>query len=147
MCKQAFILLCATALAGCNMAPKYIRPIPPTPPNYALAHQTGGQSAEMVGWEQFFGDPQLRAYLAAALANNRNLAAATARIAQAQAQFRIQNAARLPQLNGTANGTPTRTPLGSLGFGGALAGTGGASSITFNQYAVQVAISSFEIDF
>lgn len=147
MYKRAFILLGVTALAGCNMAPKYVRPLPPTPTAYALAHQAGGQSAELVGWEQFFGDPRLKAYLAAALANNRNLAAATARIAQAQAQFRIQNAARLPQLDGKANGARTRTPLGSLGFGDALGGTGGASSITSNQYAVQVAVSAFELDF
>jgi len=147
MCKRVFVLLCATALVGCNMAPKYVRPTLPTPTNYVAEHQTGGLLAERVGWEQFFGDPQLKVYLAAALANNRNMAAATARIAQARAQFRIQNAARLPQLDGNASGTRTRTPLGSLGFGDALGGDGAASSVTSNQYAVQVAVSSFELDF
>jgi multidrug efflux system outer membrane protein len=90
-----------------------------------------------------FGDPRLKAYIAAALANNQDLAAATARIEQARAQFRIRQSQRLPQLDGNASGTRTRAPLGSLGLGDAL----GNGSVTYDQYAVQVAVSAFELDF
>jgi multidrug efflux system outer membrane protein len=87
-----------------------------------------------VAWESFFGDPQLKAYVSAALQNNRDLVAATARIEQARAQFRIQNADRLPTVGLGASGSRSRTPTP-------------AGPVTSDLYAVQIAMTSFELDF
>lgn len=143
MRKAVLALMSATALSACNLAPHYVQPVPPVPAAFPASVEAVGQTAQAVSWDHFFGDPQLRTYIAAALSHNRDLAAATARIAQAKAQFRIREAERLPQLDGNANATRTRTPLGSLGLGDAL----GNGSVTYNQYSVQVATSSFELDF
>jgi efflux transporter, outer membrane factor (OMF) lipoprotein, NodT family len=143
MRNRAHILIGVALLGGCNMAPKYVQPVPPVPASFPGAPSSGGESAAAVGWQRFFGDPQLKAYIAAALANNRDLAAAAARIEQAKAQFRIRQAEQLPQVDGSANGTRTRAPLGSLGLGDSL----GSGSITYNQYSVRVATSAFELDF
>ena len=138
MRKLALALISTSALSACNLAPRYVQPVPPVPAAFPVSAAQSGEMAKAVSWERFFGDPQLRAYIAAALSHNRDLAAATARIAQAKAQFRVQKAQRLPELGGNANGARTRTPLGSLGLGDTL----GDGSITYNQYSVQVAATS-----
>jgi len=143
MHKAPFTLIGLALLGGCNMAPAYVRPVPPVPASFPAPPTASGEAATAVGWQRFFGDPQLKADIGAALANNRDLAAATARIEQARAQFRIQQAAQLPQVDSSAGATRTRAPLGSLGFGDSL----GNGSITYNQYSVRVATSSFELDF
>lgn len=143
MRKPALGLLGAAALSGCNLTPTYVRPSSPVPAAYSSTNGQAGETASAISWESFFGDPRLKAYIAVALANNRDLAAASARIEQARAQFRIRQSQRLPQLGGNASGTRTRAPLGSLGLGDAL----GNGSVTYDQYAVQVAVSAFELDF
>lgn len=137
------IVFALALLGGCNMAPSYVQPVPPVPAAFPITSARGGEAATAIGWQRFFGDPQLKADIAAALANNRDLAAATARIEQARAQFRTQQAGQLPQIDGNAGATRTRTPLGSLGFGNSL----GSGAVTYNQYAVRVATSAFELDF
>ncbi len=167
---RKLILLAATALAGCNFAPQYKQPVAPVSNLYPEATPAGGRLATEIGWRDFFADPQLQQYLAAALERNRDLAQSVARIEQARAQYRIQDAQRLPEIGLQARGTRTRTPLSALGFGDALGGggtgtgdggtgnggtdggipvdTGGSpTSITFNQFNVGVAVTSFELDF
>ncbi|GLV23561.1 efflux transporter outer membrane subunit [Sphingobium sp. TomTYG45] len=143
MRNPAHILFAVALLGGCNMAPKYVQPVPPVPATFPAATSSGGEAATAVGWQRFFGDPQLKVYIAAALSNNRDLAAATARIEQARAQFRIQQAGRLPQIDSSAGATRTQAPLGSLGLGESM----GNGAITYNQYSVRVAASAFELDF
>ncbi|MCX8475346.1 MAG: efflux transporter outer membrane subunit [Sphingomonas sp.] len=130
-------LLPIAALAGCNLAPPYERPTPPVPP--AFDAQPGGTLATEIAWQNFFGDPRLRFYIAAALANNRDLAASTARIAQARAQFRIQNAARLPQIDASASAGRSRSATRDA--------AGNPISVTSDQFGAQVAVSAFELDF
>lgn len=127
-------VLAVLLLGGCNLAPPYERPMAPIPGVFPEPPVASGQQASEVAWENFFGDPQLKAYIATALDNNRDLEAATARIAQARAQFRIQQAARLPQVDAAVSGSRTRTPTP-------------AGANTSELYAAQIAVTSFEIDF
>lgn len=140
----------ALLLSACNLAPAYRQPIshvsdvfPDTPPSTS----SHGASAADLGWRDFFGDEQLKGLIAASLANNRNLAQSVARIEQARAQFRIQQAQRLPAVDGNANYTKTHQPLGATGFGDLAGGGALPTSINFQNYAVNVAVSSFELDF
>lgn len=157
--RKILLTLAATStLAGCNFAPQYRQPVAPVSTSFPDAQAApGSRLAADIGWREFFGDQRLQTYVDAALTNNRDLAQAVARIDQARAQYRIQDAQRLPQLGLQGSGTRTRTPLNALGFGDALGGgtgdgetpveTSSPSSITFNQYNLGVAVTSFELDF
>lgn len=153
MRKLVTALAATTMLAGCNFAPQYRQPVAPVSGTFPEAVAApGSRLATEIGWREFFGDARLESYIAAALANNRDLAQSVARIEQARAQYRITDAQRLPELGLQASGTRTRTPLNSLGFGDALGGGGGGAAespdaIEVTQLNVGVAVTSFELDF
>ncbi|MCT8000284.1 efflux transporter outer membrane subunit [Sphingomonas sanguinis] len=147
--RVAAALALTSALSGCNLAPQYRQPIAPVSATYPDAG-TGSRTAAEIGWREFFADEQLKAYIAAALTNNRDLAQAVARVEQARAQYRIQDAQRLPALDAQAGASRTRVPLNSLGLGNAIPGAGDSespTSITYNQFSLGARVSSFELDF
>jgi multidrug efflux system outer membrane protein len=138
------LLVACLALAACNSAPPYRQPDLPVADRFASDESAGGnQLATEIGWQNFFGDPQLRYLIALALANNRDFAASVARVEQARALYRIQDAQRLPQVNASAGASRNQAPLAS--FDPVLAGTD--ASVTYNQYNVQAALTAFELDF
>jgi len=72
--------------------------------------------------------------------------AATARIEQARARFRIEDSRRLPNLVATASGTRTRqATAGNPAF--AAGGDNLPTSFTFNRFDIGVGVSAFELDF
>ncbi|BDU16705.1 efflux transporter outer membrane subunit [Lysobacter auxotrophicus] len=131
----------ALLLAGCNLAPTYERPPATIESRFPAAATAGVQpaaNAAQLHWSAFFADPVLREYVGLALENNRDLGAATARIAQAQAQFRIQRSQQFPALDATAAGQRQRGPVSPVE---------GAPRVTVDSVAVQVAVPAFELDF
>lgn len=150
--RKLALVLASASLAGCNFAPKYVQPAAPVAPQFLDA--TGNRAAVDIGRREFFQDPLLQAYLDAALANNRDLAQAVARIAQARAQYRIQNAERLPQVDAVLGASRARQPSNSFNFPTGDTGTPGTdpdsqapSAVTFDQFSAGVQITSFELDF
>ena len=142
------MVLVAGLVSGCSLAPPYRQPALPIADRYPTGDDAGAHAASKVAWRDYFGDPRLRAYIAAALANNRDLAAAVARIDEAHANFRIQNAQRLPALDLGGSGTRTQTPVSVIeSQAGATASAGGKASITSNLYGAQVGVTAFELDF
>ena len=130
-------LAALAALSGCNLAPHYERPQTQVPAAFTAPPQANGTAqASSIGWDAFFGDPQLQAYLRSALTNNADLAVAAARIEQARAQFRIQEAQRLPEISGQAGAARGRGVQPGIG----------ADPVTTNQYTVQAGVSAFELD-
>ena len=143
------IMLAGTsALAGCvNLAPEHTRPAFSTDAVYDPDYRPDGTViASQLSWSEYFQDPKLNELLALALENNRDLVAATSRIAQAQAQFRIQESGRLPVVGSSASAIRSRTPLGSAAISGGPT-TAGVSSVTADRFNVGVAVSAFELDF
>jgi multidrug efflux system outer membrane protein len=139
----ACLLLASGVLSGCSMAPRYARPDAPVASAYpdnpaAQATAPTALSASEIGWREFFPDQRLQALIAAALENNRDLRVAALRIEEARAQYNIQSADLLPNLNATASGTRARTPS-SVSFTGA--------SILTSNYQVGLSLASFELDF
>jgi len=94
--------LLAALLCGCAANP----PLPATPavPG-AWEHPAAGSGAQWPGaeWYHGFGSDELDSLVAAAAANNLDLAAAEARIRQADARARAAGAAILPQVDVGAN--------------------------------------------
>lgn len=150
--RKLVIAVSLLGLSGCNLAPKYVQPTAPVAPAFPAEQGTGiaqAVSADELSWRDYFADPQLRALIEAALTRNRDLAQSVARITQARARLRIQDSQRLPTIERSASATRSRTPINAMGGGVAIpgVGTGGATAIEMDQYAANVGVSAFEIDF
>ncbi len=164
------LLVGASLLGGCNLAPKYIRPAGAAPESfpqggaYPAPRPDAPADIALVGWRDFFSDPRLASVIETGLANNRDLRIAAANVLQARAQFRAQRANQLPAVNASGSATYTNFPQGAIG-GGAGAGTGGgavgggvgggaggvvggntATSTDISIYSANVGISAFELD-
>ncbi|WP_068087808.1 efflux transporter outer membrane subunit [Novosphingobium rosa] len=134
------------ALAGCSMNPHLERPALPVAPAYPQTRATDAPKAEDLGWQAMLGDPQLRALIALALDDNRDLRIAVMEAQAARAQFRVTDAARLPQLSAQGSYTRQRIPSSVAGAGVGLSDGVGASGFEYGQWNGQVALSAFELD-
>ena len=115
-------LLALTVLGACSLDPHYVRPAAAVPPGWPVGDAyLHAQEAALpsVDYRQVFRDPHLQAIIAAALAQNQDLAAAVANIEAARAQYRVARAALLPTVN--AEGAVTHSS-------GLITGSSGASS-------------------
>ena len=129
-----------SVLAGCSLTPDYQRPASPVSAAWPDNAKPGGvRRVADTGWQHYYPDPRLQALIAAALENNRDLRIATARIAEARAQYGIQQADRLPNLNLTAGRNASLTPAGASAFS--------ANAIHSQRYDVGISLVSFELDF
>ncbi|WP_347168722.1 efflux transporter outer membrane subunit [Pseudomonas salmasensis] len=116
------LLVSASLIAGCAVGPDYQRPNAPLSGRYmgqaAVEQRPGTPQASLVAWWEGFGDPQLTDLVSKALAQNLDLAQATARVTQARAGLGAANAALLP--SGNISGQAARsyqsieTPLGQV---------------------------------
>jgi multidrug efflux system outer membrane protein len=140
------LALAALLLAGCiDMAPRYHRPAEPTPaafPSGPAYPPPGAAVQGVVGWRDFFSDPNLAAVIAEALADNRDLRAAVENIAIARAQYRVQRSALFPQIAATAGATIGQEPAGVV-TGSAAPGQG---EINIRQYNVGVGVAAYQLD-
>ena len=101
-------------LAGCSLGQHFQRPAAVTPP--AWHTDAGTQPAwPAADWWRGFSAPQLDELIAQAQAANFDLAAAVARIRQADAQARIAGAPLLPTLGATGAITREREPPAASG--------------------------------
>ncbi|MES2174294.1 MAG: efflux transporter outer membrane subunit [Pseudomonadota bacterium] len=120
------------ALAGCNMAPTYVRPTAPVPATLpsgeAYAPVQAGQKAGLA-WTELVGDTKLRSVIELALANNRDLRVAIANIQSARAQYKVQRAAQLPTVTADAGASFIRQ-----------------NDNRQNSYSADIGFSAFEID-
>ena len=171
------ILAASTALAGCSLAPKYARTELPVPPSLPVGDAYLRQSEATlpaITYRDVFRDPRLQQIIVQALANNRDLRVAAANIAATRAQYRIQRADLLPQVdasgrytysgggNGTRNtamsGTGGNTGTGTGGTGTGTGGTGTgtgvgtgtgsvvSSSSSNSAFSVDLGTTAFELD-
>lgn len=138
--------------AGCTLAPRYERPAAPVAAAFPVATPTGLEPAAAtstaaaapaapaadLGWRDVFGDERLRALVALALRNNRDLRVAALNVEQVQAQYRIQRGALLPAV--TASGVVAVQQLAADQSSGLKQGPAAAV------YTVGGALS-YELDF
>ncbi len=139
------LALSSTVLAGCaSMAPEHTRPPAATAPVFDPEYRPDGEVvASQLSYRDWFTDPRLVQLIGTALENNRDLLAATARIEQARARYRIQDSRRLPSVVANASATRSRQPVGV----NSAVGAGAPATITANRFEVGVGVSAFELDF
>ena len=145
MNRDLFLLLglIITLVGGCTMAPKYTRPVPPIPADWSGEAKTSQgssvapETAELK-WQEYFPDNRLQKLIETALSNNRDLRLATLNVERTRAIYSIQRAELLPPVRAVGSGSKERVP-GDLSTSG--------NAITSERYAVNLGISSWEIDF
>lgn len=142
------VMLVAT-LAGCNMAPRYIRPagaVPAALPEGGTYPEVPVDSREIagIGWREFFVDERLRSVIALGLENNRDLRVAAANVARLRAQYRVQRADLFPTVDATARATYANSQglAARSGTGTGAEASGGTTEI----YRADIGVSAFEID-
>lgn len=102
---SALALLSLLIFAGCDLGPVFSRPDPGVSLAFRASAATARASWPTPDWWRGFGSPELDALIAAARDANPDLAAAMARIRQADAQARIAGAPLLPNIGLSAGGS------------------------------------------
>ncbi|MBY4641661.1 efflux transporter outer membrane subunit [Gluconacetobacter entanii] len=140
----------AALLAGCTMIPHYKRPAAPVSqnwPTYGGDSQAVGENtlAANLGWSEFFTDARLKALIAIAIRDNRDLREAAANIRRAQGQFDIQHAGLFPQIGGNG-GAMFQGPSSAAGLSFAPGLDAQANPPLFKYFNMGIGFSSYEID-
>jgi NodT family efflux transporter outer membrane factor (OMF) lipoprotein len=119
----ALSLVAVTALAGCAVGPDYVAPTPNAPARFMGQSAVAARSAPPAPandstWWTGFNDPVLDRIVDRALAQNLDLAQASARVTQARAGLQSATATLLPsgqlETRATKVRNSTQTPLGRL---------------------------------
>ncbi|QAB16335.1 efflux transporter outer membrane subunit [Hydrogenovibrio thermophilus] len=133
------------SLAGCSMAPEYQRPEAPIPSKFPAPEQaaktldaTMPEDKATPDWQTYFSDPALQKILNDALANNRDLRIAAARVRASRAIYGIQRSDLFPDINVGAQGSRTHTPA-DLSYTG--------REVTSSSYQLSANLSIWELDF
>ncbi len=134
--KRAILAALILSATGCAPNAAY------TPPSFNIPATYGSDdfavpSSVRVHWRAFIQDPHLAALIDDALANNRDIAVAAARVAEARALYRIQQSPLLPNVVAGTGTIRTRTPAD-------LSITGNA--ITSDQFFSRLS-AGWELDF
>lgn len=133
------LIMMAITLSACSLSPDYQRPAAPVPAAWPSQVKLKISSEPLrTDWQKYFPDPRLQALIATALENNRDLRIATARIAEARAQYGIQRADRYPNLNLNASHSASLTPA-SVSISG--------NSLLNRRNDLNVSLVSYELDF
>ena len=132
---SAAVLL--AVFSGCTLAPRYQRPAAPVPATAGAAPADAAPDAAELGWREVFGDERLRALVALALENNRDLRVAALNVELTRAQYRIQRAAELPAVSASASGTRQHVPADLSPAGRA---------VTTTSWSVGGVLTAFELD-
>ncbi|NEX62215.1 efflux transporter outer membrane subunit [Noviherbaspirillum galbum] len=130
--RAGLLILAASCLGGCALAPQYVRPDIEVPAQFKEAQgwvqAAPADEASRGTWWTVFGDRWLDDTLPLVSVSNQNVAIATAAYAQARALVSQQRAALFPSL--TLDGGVTRSGGGSGAVSGTTAGSTTSSSRT-----------------
>ncbi|HEY6516952.1 MAG TPA: efflux transporter outer membrane subunit [Steroidobacteraceae bacterium] len=123
-------------LSGCSLGPAYHRPDIPPPPAWSTpAAARAPQGWPSADWWGGFHSAELNRLMLTGRTANDDLAAAVARVREADAQVRISSAPLVPSLDATGDGSRQR----------AISATGGPA-LLYNEFAAGLN-ATYELDF
>ncbi|WP_428532871.1 efflux transporter outer membrane subunit [Rhodopila sp.] len=133
-------------LSGCDIGHDYRRPPLDIPASYRATSQTAAAAWPSADWWRRFRSAELDRLIQQARTQNFDIAAAIARVRQADAQVRIAGAPLLPDINATANASWQHEGLGT---GGRFSGGGfGGSNASFDFHSYGIGLNAaYELDF
>jgi len=103
--RTPFVALALLLIAACTeVGPNYVRPSTPVPAAYKEAaaqdaQQRANPAAAAGKWWEIYTDPELNALVSQVEVSNQTLAAAAARVREAQALVRVAGGASVPAIN------------------------------------------------
>jgi len=108
MPRAAAAIGAALLVTGCAIGPDYQRPELPAQDQYrsVLEPQAAASFADLQ-WTEVFGDPELRAILEVAVANNLDLQLAAARVEEFRGRARVARSYLGPEIRGTGGTSPS----------------------------------------
>lgn len=116
---KARAVVATLLLAGCAVGPDYERPELDVPESFRGQPEPADPvSLGNLPWWSVFHDQALLGLLETALARNRDIKVAAARIAEARAQLGASRLAQLPQVNASASGGRSRASRAGLSTSG-----------------------------
>ena len=140
-------------LTACSLGPNYKRPDVPPPAAWLGAVQDRDPAAAAwpsADWWHAFNSPELDELICEAHGANDDIAAAIARVDEADAQAQVAGAALLPSVSAGANGNRARGRSSVAGAGGSTGTAGTVNAITnpptYNLFTTTLT-ASYEIDF
>ncbi|CCG43104.1 efflux transporter outer membrane subunit [Magnetospirillum molischianum] len=136
-------LTLAALLGGCSIGDAYIAPEAPPPAAWNGTNRTAEWPS--LDWWRQFSSPRLDALMQDAMIGNFDIAAAMARVRQAEAQVEIAGGALLPSLTGDGSATRSRSSM-ATSSSSASASRGGLKPNYVTTYGATVS-ASYEIDF
>jgi multidrug efflux system outer membrane protein len=92
------VALLSILLTGCNLGPKYKRPVLPSPPDFYAERQINTSSEADLAWWDLFKDPVLQDLIREALKNNYDLQVALARVEEERALTGVARSQYFPQV-------------------------------------------------
>lgn len=144
------LLLGAASLSGCSLGPKYERPELDIPPAFRATAETAEAAWPAPDWWRNFRSPELDGLIERARLYNNDLAAAAARVIQADAQVRVSGAPLLPTVTGTGDfnyqRTGTSRARNTVGLPGTVSTATGNRYTDTRTYSVALQVS-YDFDF
>lgn len=137
--RRSLIFTCTVlALAGCAVGPDYVRPDADAPARFRFDDPQARDTANTRWWTQF-DDKELERLIGVALAENKSVLIAAARVEEFYGRYGAQRGQQFPQVGLAADAGRQRAPQVSTPF------TAAGGSGTTNFYVVDLAVS-FELD-
>ncbi|MGH6691146.1 MAG: efflux transporter outer membrane subunit, partial [Gammaproteobacteria bacterium] len=130
----------ALLVAGCAVGPDYERPKVDAPPKYRFEDAQAGATANTIWWI-LFGDKELERLIGVALAENKDVLIAAARVEEYYGRYGAQRGQQFPQVGAEAEGGRQRQSQSANPLFQVFPGTPTTSSF----YSVDLG-ASFELD-
>ncbi|MEO8715204.1 MAG: efflux transporter outer membrane subunit [Acetobacteraceae bacterium] len=143
--RRALAVCLALGVGGCSVGADYKRPALEVPGGFRAPLAATRVSWPTQGWWRGFRSPVLDRLIAAAETGNFDIAAAVARVRQADAAVRVAGASLLPSLNATAGASMTQEGLSSRNLSAGVQ-RGGSGAVTLHNYSVGLNVA-YEADF
>src|SRR5271166_2596876 len=147
------LLLLGLALAGCDLGPDYRKPATEIPPAWRATAASETAAWPSTDWWRGFGSPTLDDLMEQARLRNFDIAAAVARVRQADAQVRLAGASLLPTIGGQANASWQQVSLSKRSLTSGTSSSGSVSTTGSSGHYADVhsydalANASYELDF
>lgn len=142
--RQHLCLALLLPLVGCSVGPDYKRPTAEIPAAYRATAASAQAAWPSEDWWTGFHSPELNALIEAARAHNFDLAAAAARVRQADALARIATASLFPTLSAGLSAAWQHTGVNTSG----RTRTGGPSTASFDTRSYGFGLDvSYTLDF
>jgi multidrug efflux system outer membrane protein len=132
-----WLLILVVLLAGCSLAPTYVRPPTDNPDAWRVEYKDAADTANTRWWE-LFDDPVLNQLIDTALKANKDVRIAAARVEEFAARVDIFRAGYFPQIG--YNGEATRNRASREVYGGSS-----ISDRTYNNYTAAASLG-WELD-